>query len=232
MTPASHRSSDTADVVVACTVSGRRSSDAIEIVRADDDRTGVVLLDVRAARDQESLRARLATVAHASLVAHEPMHVLVASLRKVVCDAVAASVGVVALRVSTLDARVELLNAGMPPVVCVLPDGHLLDFPSLSGDVGPRVHKAHPYELIPLTLGSTWLACSDGATQGSLEDAADLWNALGLPESVGDIARATREQLSARLGATLGAAPLSEDASLVVVPTRQNVRSASGIVGA
>jgi hypothetical protein len=167
MTPASHRSSDAGDLVVACTLSGRRTSDAIEIVRADDDRTGVVLLDVRAARDQEALRARLATSAHASLVAHEPMHVLVATLRRMVCDAVAASVGIIALRVSTLDARVELLNAGMPPVACVLPDGHLLEFPSLSGDVGPRIQKAHPYELIPLTLGSTWVACSDGATQGS-----------------------------------------------------------------
>lgn len=230
MTPASRHSSDAADLVVACTLSGRRTSDAIEIVRADDDRTAVVLLDVRAARDTEALRARLSTVAHASLVAHEPMHVLVATLRRVVCDAVAASVGVIALRVSALDARVELLNAGMPPVACVLPDGNLLEFPSLSGDVGPRVHRAHPYELIPLTLGSTWFACSDGATQGSLEDAADLWSALGLPESAGDIARASREQLSARLGATLGPAPWSEDASLVVVPTRQHARSASGIV--
>lgn len=230
MTPASYRSPDSADNVVACTLSSRRASDAIEIVRADDDRTGVVLLDVRAARDTEALRARLATVAHASLVAYEPMHLLVASLRKVVCEAVAASVGVVALRVSTLDARVELLNAGMPPVGCVLPDGHLLEFPSLSGDVGPRVHKAHPYELIPLTVGSTWVACSDGATLGSLEDAGDLWSALGLPESIGDLARASREQLAARLGAALGPPPLSEDASLVVVPTRHSVRSASGIV--
>jgi hypothetical protein len=230
MTPASHSSTDAGDLIVACTLSGRRTSDAIEIVRADDDRTGVVLLDVRAARDHEALRARLATVAHASLVAHEPMHLLVASLRKVVCDAVAASVGVTALRVSTLDARVELLNAGMPPVACVLPDGHVLEFPALSGDVGPRVHKAHPYELIPLTLGSAWIACSDGATQGSLEDAADLWSSLGLPESVTDLAHATREQLAARLGAALGPAPLSEDASLVVIPTRQNARSASGIV--
>jgi hypothetical protein len=230
MTPASHHSSDAADLVVACTLSGRRTSDAIEVVRIDDDRAGVVLLDVRAARETEALRSTLATVAHASLTAREPMHVLVAALRKVVCDAVAASVGLVAIRVSTLDARVELLNAGMPPVACVLPDGQLLEFPSLSGDVGPRVHKAHPYELIPLTLGSTWIACSDGATQGSLEDAAPLFSALGLPESVNEIAHASREQLSARLAATLGPAPFSEDASLVVIPTRQNPRRASGIV--
>jgi hypothetical protein len=230
MTPASRRSDDATDMVVTCTLAGRRTSDTVEVVRADEDRTAVVLLDVRAARDTEALRDRLATTAHASLVDHEPMHVLVGKLRKVVCDAVAASVGVVAFRVSTLDARVELLNAGMPPVACVLPDGQLLEFPSLSGDVGPRVNKAHPYELIPLTLGSTWIACSDGATQGSLEDAADLWSALGLPESAADLARATGRQLSARLEATLGPAPLSEDASLVIVPTRQHPRSASGII--
>jgi hypothetical protein len=231
MTPAFRRSTDDPDAaVVACTLAGRRVSDAVEIVQADDGRTAVVLLDVRAARDTEALREQLASVAHASLVAEEPMHVLVGKLRKVVCAAVAASVGVVAFRVSILDARVELLNAGMPPVACILPDGQLLEFPSLSADVGPRVDKAHPYELIPLTLGSTWIACSDGATLGSLEDAADLWSALGLPESATDLGAATPQQLSARLEATLGPTPLSEDATLVVVPTHQRPRSASGII--
>jgi hypothetical protein len=231
MTPASNRNGGLAyrDPVVACTLRGRRTSDAVEVVYADEDRTGVVLLDVRAARDQDALRARLATAAHASLAAHEPMHVLVAGLRKIVCEAVAASVGVVAIRVSTLDSRVELLNAGMPPVCCVLPDSRQLEFLSLSGDVGPRVNRAHPYELIPLTLGSTWVLASDGATQGSLEDAGDLWTALGLPDSAIELGCSTNEALGRRLADVLGPTPLSEDASLVIVQTRARERTESGI---
>lgn len=229
MTPASNRNGSVTrrDPVVACTLRGRRMSDAVEIVYTEEDRTAVVLMDVRAARDHEALSERLATAAHASLSAHEPMHVLVGGLRKIVCEAVAASVGVAAIRVSTSDARVELLNAGMPPVGCALPDGRMLEFLPLSSDVGPRMSRAHPYELIPLSLGSTWILASDGATRGSLEDAGDLWTALGLPDSALELGRLTTEGLEQRLLATLGPAPLSEDASLIVVQTRG--RSESGI---
>jgi len=103
----------------------------------------------------------------------------------------------------------------------------MLEFLPLSSDVGPRVNRAHPYELIPLSLGSTWILASDGATQGSLEDAGDLWTALGLPDGALALGRLTTEGLEQRLLATLGHAPLSEDASLVVVQTRG--RSESGI---
>jgi len=229
MTPASNRTGGTAhrDPVVACTLRGRRMSDAVEIAYTEEDRTAVVLMDLRAARDHEALSEHLATAARASLSAHEPMHVLVGGLRKIVCDAVAASVGVAAIRVSALDARVELLNAGMPPIGCALPDGRMLEFLPLSSDVGPRVNRAHPYELIPLSLGSTWILASDGATQGSLEDSGDLWNALGLPERALELGRLTTEELEGRLLRALGSQPLTEDASLVVVQTRG--RSESGI---
>jgi len=229
MTPASNRNGTLhrRDPVVACTLRGRRLSDAVEIVYTEDDQAAVVLMDVRAARDHEALSERLATAAHASLSAHEPMHVLVGALRKIVCEAVAASVGVAAIRVSASDARVELLNAGMPPIGCALPDGRMLEFLPLSSDVGPRVNRAHPYELIPLSLGSTWILASDGATQGSLEDAGDLWTALGLPDGAFDLGQSTTEELERRLHAALGPAPLSEDASLVVLQTRG--RSESGI---
>jgi hypothetical protein len=231
MSPASNRNGNLGyrDPIVACTLPGRRTSDAIELVYMDETHTGVVLLDLRAARDQDALRARLAAQAHASLVSHEPMHVMVAGLRKIVCDAVAASVGLIAMRISIDDARVELLNAGMPPVACVLPDGRMLEFLPLSSDVGPRMNRAHPYELIPLSLGSTWLLASDGATEGSLEDSSSLWSALGLPDSAHELGRLTGDGLGARLGQVLGPTPLSEDASLVVVETRPYARSESGI---
>src|SRR5687767_15025513 len=120
MSPASDRSPAPPHSVVACTLRGRRSSDGFEMFVERDGSINLVLLDVRAARDQEALRDQLAARAHAALSAREPMHALTGSLRKIVCEAVAASVGVIALRVCLRDERVELLNAGMPAVACVL----------------------------------------------------------------------------------------------------------------
>jgi hypothetical protein len=193
-----------------------------------DGSINLVLLDVRAARDQEALRDRLAARAQAALSGREPLHTLAGSLRKIVCEAVAASVGIIALRVCLREERVELLNAGMPAVACVLPDGRQFQFPALSQDIGPRVDKAHPYELMPLTLGTHWFLASDGATEG-LEDSSNLWAGLGLPALAPTLAEETAESLAGRLRLQLGDT-LSEDASLVVVPTRLPARFESGIV--
>ena len=228
MSPASDRSPAPPHGVVACTLRGRRSSDAIEVIVERDGSINLVLLDVRAARDQEALRDRLAARAHEALAAREPMHTLAGSLRKIVCEAVAASVGVIALRISLRDERVELLNAGMPAVACVLPDGRLFQLPALSPDIGPRVEKAHPYELIPLTPGSRWFVSSDGATEGQ-EDSSNLWSALGLPGTAHDLAEETPEGLAERLRIELGD-NLPEDASVVVIPSTPPPRFESGIV--
>jgi hypothetical protein len=229
MTPASERTRETYDNVVACTLTGRRSSDAVEIVIDHGSDVAVTVLDVRAARDQEELRIALANRAREAMQRHEPLHTLAADLHRIVCGAVAASVGLAALRISYSEAKVELMNAGMPPVGCVFPDGRLLQLPPLSSDIGPRSLKAHPYELIPLTRGSTWFIASDGATGGSLEYSGELWSALGLPGTAADLAEETNEGLALRLRAGLGSMPLPEDASLVVIPARREARHQSGI---
>jgi hypothetical protein len=230
MSPASDRTPLLSPGVIACTLRGRRASDAIEIVTERDGAVCLVVLDVRAAREQEALRAKLASSALVSLAEHEPMHVLANNLRTIVCQAAAASVGVVALKVHPMHGRVELLNAGMPPVACVLPDGRLLQMPALSSDIGPRSHRAHPYELIPLASGSVWFVASDGATGGTLDETNQLWSGLGLPESAADLAAQSHEGLEERLRQRLGPLPLPEDASLVVVPTVSPRRPESGII--
>jgi len=230
MSPASDRTPLLSPGVIACTLRGRRASDAIEIVTERDGAICLVVLDVRAARDQEALRAKLASSALVSLAEHEPMHVLANGLRNIVCQSAAASVGVVALKVHPMHGRVELLNAGMPPVACVLPDGRLLQMPALSGDIGPRSHRAHPYELIPLAPGSIWFVASDGATGGSLDETSQLWSGLGLPDNAAELAAQSHDGLEEQLRQRLGPLPLPEDASLVVVPTAAPRRPESGIV--
>jgi hypothetical protein len=210
--------------VVAATIPGPRQSDLIEIVDHRDGTVEIALLDVRAARGQEQFQTRLANAVRASLELRLPLHEIARSLRSVISLAMAASVGATILRLSESEERVELLNAGMPPVACVFPDGRVLSLPALSGDVGPRSPGAHPYEMMPLVPGSVWVLASDGATGGSLEDAGMLWSSLELYENATELTELTSDELKARFARGLSALPASEDASVVVADARSRIR--------
>lgn len=202
--------------VSTCTVRGRRATDRLELVVDSEGSVAVVLLDVRSARDEEELRQRLSERTRACLESSLPFHELVAVLRAEVATSLAASVGIAAIRVSYLDGRAEILNAGMPPIACVAPGRGLLEFPALSPDVAPHAPHVHPYEMVPLLGGSTWLLCSDGATAGAPEEASRLWEALSLATAPDKLVT-SNEVLRARLESTLGIVPPPEDATVAVV---------------
>jgi hypothetical protein len=210
--------------VVVGTIPGPRPSDVIEIVDHRDGTVEIALLDVRAPRGQEHFQARLANAVRAGLELRLPLHEIARSLRSVISLAVAASVGATILRLSEADERIELLNAGMPPVACVFPDGRLLSLPSLSGDVGPRSPGAHPYEMMPWVAGAVWVLASDGATVGSVEDAGSLWSSLGLPESAPNLPDITSRELESLFTRGLSSLPAPEDASVIVADARSRVR--------
>jgi hypothetical protein len=210
--------------VVLGTIPGPRTSDVIELVDHRDGTLEIALLDVRAPRGQEHFQARLANAVKAGLELRLPLHEIARSLRSVVSLAVAASVGASILRLSESDERVELLNAGMPPVACVFPDGRLLSLPALSGDIGPRSPGAHPYEMMPWVPGAVWVLASDGATTGSVDDAGTLWASLGLPEKATELPTLSPEELTFRFARGLSPLPVPEDATVVVADTRSRVR--------
>jgi hypothetical protein len=213
--------------VSTCTVPGRRTSDRVELVVDAEGSVAVVLLDVRSARDEQELRKRLSDRTRACLEASLPFHELVAVLRAEVATSLAATIGISAIRVSWLDGRAEILNAGMPAIACVAPGRGLLEFPALSPDVAAHADQVHPYEMVPLFGGSTWLLCSDGATAGSPEEAGRLWEALSLSTAPDKLVTGN-DALLARLEATLGIMPPPEDATLAVVAVDHAARR-SGI---
>jgi hypothetical protein len=94
------------------------------------------------------------------------MYEIVSALRTFSGGERKTAVGITLLRFSQPDARVEILNAGMPAVACVLPDGRLTLHAALSPAIGRRFGDVHPYELSPLIWGSSWFALSDGLTAG------------------------------------------------------------------
>lgn len=213
--------------VSTCTVRGRRASDRVELVVDAEGSVAIVLLDVRSARDEHELRQRLSDRARACLEASLPFHELVAVLRAEVATSLAAAVGISAIRVSSLDGRAEILNAGMPAIACVAAGRGLLEFPALSPEVAAHAEQVHPYEMVPLLGGSTWLLCSDGATAGALEEAGRLWEALSLSTAPDQLVT-SNDALRARLEATLGIMPPPEDATLAVVAVEPSPRR-SGI---
>ena len=220
VSPASDRTPANPVEVVATTLAGRRASDVVEVVLHRDGTLDIAVVDVRAARGQEDVVKNLRAAVRTALERRRQLHEIARTLRDVVSTAVASSAGVTLLRLCESDERVELLNAGMPPVACVFPDGRLVSLPSLSGDVGPRSPGVHPYEMMPLTSGSVWAIASDGATAGLLDDAGGLWSGLGLAEHAAGLAQISGDELAARLRLELRSEALPEDASVVIARAR------------
>ncbi|HEY4104385.1 MAG TPA: SpoIIE family protein phosphatase [Polyangiaceae bacterium] len=152
------------------TIEGPRPSDLFDVFNDDDGDLVVVLLDLRgAAETSGSFLSSLMRKLRSELELHEPLHQVVSELELQLATRPGVEAGLTVLRVSQRDSRVELLNAGMPPVASALPGGELAIHAALSSPIGRRVGEVHPYELVPLVWGSVWLMLSDGVTGGSLE---------------------------------------------------------------
>lgn len=142
-------------------------TDAYEVVVDDRAELTLVLLDIDSTEGPKpDLGAEALRVVVEAVKARKPMYEIVSSIRTFSAGERKTSVGITLLRFSQPDARVEILNAGMPAVACVLPDGRLTLHAALSPAIGRRFGDVHPYELSPLIWGSSWFALSDGLTLG------------------------------------------------------------------
>ena len=203
------------------TLEGPHPSDLFDVLIDADGALVLVLLDLQAgAESSGSFLATMMRQTRSALEAHEPLHRVVAELELQLAARPGVEAGLIILRVSQRDARVELLNAGMPALANALPGGQLSLHPALSSPVGRRVGEVHPYELLPLIWGSAWLAVSDGMTSGSFDSqsVSDLCERLGLAERGMVLAASSSEQLYDTLQEVLPAARfLRDDATCVVI---------------
>jgi hypothetical protein len=141
-------------------------TDAYDVIVDDAAELTLALLHVHSESARPELREEAMAVVVEAVKARSPMYEIVAALRTFSGGERKTTVGITLLRFSQPDARVEILNAGMPAVACVLPDGRLTLHAALSPAIGRRFGDVHPYELSPLIWGSTWFALSDGLTAG------------------------------------------------------------------
>jgi hypothetical protein len=218
--------------VEAETVPGQRPSDWLEVIVDREGDLVVSLLDFQGPlAPSDALAGALRGEAHEALEKHQPLHSVVGALELQLAARPGAELGMLVLRFSQRDAKIELLNAGMPAVACVGPGGQMVLRPALSDALGRRVGEVHPYELIPLAWGSTWLAVSDGALNGSLgrENVTGLCAKLGLTDRGLPLSSAGSAEQSKALQALLPATQLQgDDATLVLVSADPEIRFKHG----
>ncbi|MFZ5890783.1 MAG: SpoIIE family protein phosphatase [Myxococcota bacterium] len=191
-----------------------------------------VMLDVRCGEQRQAeLCSEALAVVRAALERRAPMYEIVSALRSFAANERPLVIGAVVLRFSQPESRLEILNAGMPAVACVLPDGKLSMHAALSARIGERFGEVHPYELAPLAWGSSWIVSSDGFTGGKQEpeQVRALWKGMELPQHAHELAATSSEKLADVL-VRLGAPQAPErDASMLVVNADPTRRFRSGI---
>jgi hypothetical protein len=215
------------------TIEGPRHCDWFDVFVDDQSNLVVLLMDVRSGDASDSFVASLVKTTRAALQRHERLHAVVNDLEMLLAAQPGAEAGLIVLRVAQREARVEVLNAGMPAIASATPGARIDLFPSLSGPIGRRVGEVHPYELVPLVWGGSWLAASDGMLNGSLDpdNVTALCAKLDLPEQGLSLATATPDELYDAFQVVLPAVRfLRDDATAVVVSTDPGARFQSGIV--
>lgn len=216
------------------TIEGPRPSDWFDVFVDEQGNLVLALMDVRnSAEALHSFFAGLMQSSKAALQRHDALHTVVNDLEMQLATHPGVEVGLLIVRISQQDAKVELLNAGMPAVVNSSPGGRLDFYPAQSGAIGGRVGEVHPYELIPLRWGGAWLAVSDGMTEGSLDDesVAALCAQLDLQNRGLELAAASAEDLYEVFQATLAPARfIRDDATGVLIAADAGARFRSGII--
>jgi hypothetical protein len=212
---------------------GTPETDACGLVVDEEGSVCVFVVKVTGTVARPGLPALAAAAIGVAATARLPIYELVSDLRRFAASESAANLGLSLLRISTRDSRVEILNAGMPAIIRLLPGETPTVYQSRSGPVGNRFAEVYPYELTSLVWGSAWLLTSDGVTAGSLDPVTLLRGiaASGLTQSAPELAdapiarvEAATLALSAACGETAG-----DDRTLVVVSADPRRRFESGI---
>jgi hypothetical protein len=216
------------------TLEGPRPSDLFDLVIDAQGDLTLVLIDLHAGADTPgSQLGNAMRKAREALEAREPLHAVVSALELYFAEHPGLEAGISLLRFSQATSRVEILNAGMPPIAHLAPGAHFSLHAALSSPIGRKVGEVHAYELVPLIWGGVWLIASDGFTAGSLdpEPLRELAAKLDLAGSGRALSAQNSEGFYDKLLAAVPRARfLRDDATLVVVCADPNSRFESGIV--
>lgn len=145
------------------------TTEAHDVVVDARGELSVFLLSLDRAEPGTHIQAAVALVREA-LLARAPLYEVIAVLRSFCAKPEHQAVlGVTLLRFAQADARLEVLVAGAPAVVCAGAAGQITHHAPLSPAIGSRSGEVHPYELSPLLWGSSWFVLPSTVTEGSLD---------------------------------------------------------------
>ncbi len=150
------------------TLEGPRETDLFDIITGSAGDVGIVLLDVntRHGAPGDVGRALIGKAAR-GISERTPLHAIMLDLVRALFEYPGTELRVTLMRCSVADARAEVTTAGMPPLACVHPDGHITIHSASSPPITSTTQVPPPVEVVPLVWGATWLAVSDGFTAGS-----------------------------------------------------------------
>lgn len=216
------------------TLEGPRETDAFDIVSGPGGDVGIVLLDIatRHSSPSDVARALLAKAAR-GINERTPLHAVMLDLVRALFEYPSTELRVTILRCSIAEARAEVTTAGMPPLACARPDGHVSTHGTSSPPLTSTTTVPPPVEVVPLVWGTTWLTVSDGFTAGS--DHPDPVRRLALDLELpqrglilsGQSPDALYELLASRVSESGRFS--RDDATLVLVGADPNARFESGI---
>jgi hypothetical protein len=212
------------------TARGVRATDAFEVVLDDAGELCVFVVKVRGPGAQApGILGAAAAATRVAVKSRLAIYELVAEVRRFASSEQGVEVALALLRYAPRESRVEILNAGMPPIVRFLRGTPPTLYPELSAAIGTRFGEVHPYELSPLVWGSAWAILSDGVTGGSVQPSELTRRVAGseLERRVFELPDQPSAELE-RVAATL-AGDTTEDRTLVVVSADPSHRIESGI---
>lgn len=207
--------------------------DAFDVVIGARGELTLVLLSIKTPEPADGEAEAALDAVREALRSGSPIYDVVSSVRAWAARERGRRVALSLMRFSQPDSRVEILNAGMPPIACAPPGGRLSLHAPLSRPIGERFGEVHPYELCPLVWGSAWFLLSEGATFGSL-DSDSVRGVLmesELYQHAAELAASPPESLAPHIE-RLTARPRSPtDSSVVIVHADPTRRFESGIRG-
>lgn len=215
------------------TLQGPRESDCFDVISGPAGDVGIVMLDVHTrGREAGSIGQELLRKAARGMAERTPLHAIMLDLVRALFEFPGTELRVTMMRCSVAEARAEVTIAGMPPLACVHPGGHITMHPGASPPLTATTNVPPPVEVVPLIWGSTWLAVSDGFTAGSDHPEAVKRLARDLELDVhglrlsGETPDALYDVLSQLV--TDSARFTRDDATLVLIGADPNARFESG----
>ncbi len=209
----------TTGALVSATRSSALDTEAVTVTVNERGDSWIALLQLAATEVDGA--ATLADQARACLAESSSLHAAMRAMRQGLAAANPRRVialGIIGL--SPSDGCAEVLNAGLPPIVCAHRDGSLMTFPARSGPLIDADRAPHPYERVALSWEASWLMAARSGGDSHREAMSLRAIKLDLAQAGPALAAMDPDPLTERVRVALGGIP-GASTTLVIAAARR-----------